>query len=137
MESQAKMIWDTLITISLVIIIVALIIEFFFHPDVHTLELLHTLDVIALSFLFVELVYDFYNAEDKKKFVTKEWLLILSFMPFGTVLRFSRILRLSKVLKIESIQSLVHATKITRVTRPVAQFLSKKEKQLEKMRERH
>lgn len=155
MESRAKMIWDTLITLSLIIIIIALIVEFFFHPDHHTLELIHTLDVIALSFLFVELVYDFHKAEDKKKFLMREWLLIISFLPFGTILRLTRVFKASRVVKllssvwarvaklfrleqagVKTAQSTVHATKITKALRPAAQFMDKRDKQLKKMRKR-
>lgn len=154
-----KMLWDTLISVSLAIIVIALIVEFFFHPGPQTLELIHTLDVIALSFLFTELVYDFYKAENKQKFVTKEWLLIISFLPFGTILRLTRIFRASRVIKflsrvwaritrvfraevvgVKGVQAAVHVSKVApkagKAIRPIAQFMDKREKQLKKMRKR-
>lgn len=155
MSNIPKLVWDSLISFSLVFIIISLIIEFFFHPEKQVLELLHTIDIFAVSFLLVELAYDFYKAEDKKKFVKKEWILILSFLPFGTIFRLGRIFRssrligymskiwgrLSKFLRIEKVgiktaQSAVHASKVGRITRPIAQIISKKNKQIERKRGR-
>ncbi|MCK4883384.1 MAG: hypothetical protein KAS30_00805, partial [Candidatus Diapherotrites archaeon] len=120
-----------------------------------TLKLIHNIDVFALSFLFVELAYDFYKAEDKKKFVTKEWLLILSFLPFGTIFRIGRIFKASRaakvlssvwarvlgLLKLESIglktaQSTVHISKASRIMRPIAEVLRKKDEKLRDLRKR-
>ncbi len=159
---MAKLLWDTLITMSLIVIIYALLAEFFFHPPEYELELLHNLEIVALSFLFVELAYDFYKAKDKKNFVRREWLLIISFLPFGTIFRLMRFVRASRVvqalssatgrlaraLRIESVgvksaQGAVHASKVGRflpklgrAIRPIAQFLSKKDKRLEEVRGR-
>ena len=155
MGNFAKNTWDLLLTLSLIFIILALILEFFFRPDKKTLELVHTIDIFALSFLFVELAYDFYKAEDKKKFVTKEWLLILSFLPFGTIFRLGRIFkgtraiktlsniwaRLAGLLKLESVgvktaQSTVHVTRASRILRPIAEILRKKDEKLSVLRKR-
>ncbi|MBU0662576.1 hypothetical protein KJ891_03865, partial [Candidatus Micrarchaeota archaeon] len=89
----AKVVWETLVTLSLIAIVILLIMEFFFHPDEKLLEKMHIVDIFALSFLFVELAYDFYRAEDKVKFVKKEWLLIISFLPFGMLLRVAQLFR--------------------------------------------
>jgi len=155
MSSWAKNLWDLLLTLSLIFIIVALVVEFFFHVDGKTLKLIHDIDVFALSFLFVELAYDFYRAEDKKKFVTKEWLLILSFLPFGTIFRIGRAFKASRVIKflsgtwagilrllrLESIglktaQSAVHISRTSRIMRPIAQILRKKDEKLSDLRKR-
>ncbi|PIN85535.1 MAG: hypothetical protein COV47_01635 [Candidatus Diapherotrites archaeon CG11_big_fil_rev_8_21_14_0_20_37_9] len=155
MVSWTKNIWDLLITLSLLIIVITLITEFFIHLDKDTMELLHTTEIFALSFLFMELAHDFYLAEDKKKFVAKEWLRIISFIPFATVFRFALFARTTKVmqflgslwlrvkvfLRIESVtaktgQSVVHASKATRIMRPVAQFFSKKEEYVENARKK-
>lgn len=153
--NYAKWLWDTLTGISLIVIIIALVIEFFFHPDKHTMEIVHMFDITALSFLFVELVNDFNHAENKRKFVTREWLLIISFLPLGTMIRAGRVFqgsravvfasriwgRLAELLRIEGVgvkttQSLIHASKIGRVLRPVAEILSLKNKQAEELRAR-
>lgn len=155
MGNIAKNLWDLLLTLSLIFIILALILEFFFHPDKKTLELIHTIDIFALSFLFVELVYDFHKAEDKKKFVTKEWLLILSFLPFGTVFRLGRIFKASRVVKflsgswarilrlvrlesvgVKTAQSTVHVARASRIMRPIAEILRKKDEKLSVLRKR-
>jgi hypothetical protein len=155
MGNWAKLLWDLLLTLSLIFIIVALIVEFFFHLDEKTLKLVHDIDIFALSFLFVELAYDFYKAEDKKKFVTKEWLLILSFLPFGTIFRIGRIFKASRVVKflsgawarilrlvrLESVglktaQSAVHVSKVSRVMRPIAEIFRRKDKKLSDLRKR-
>ncbi|MFH1239701.1 MAG: hypothetical protein V1672_00625 [Candidatus Diapherotrites archaeon] len=155
MSSWAKNLWDLVLLLSLIFIIVALVVEFFFHVDEKTLKLIHNIDVLALSFLFVELAYDFYRAEDKKKFVTKEWLLILSFLPFGTIFRIGRIFKASRVvtflssagtrivrlLRLESVglktaQSTVHISRASRIMRPIAQILRKKDEKLSELRKR-
>jgi len=140
----AKVVWETLVTLSLIAIIILLIIEFFFHPDEKLLEKMHIVDIFALSFLFVELAYDFYRAENKVKFVKKEWLLILSFLPFGMMLRVAQLFRSTRVIKllstvwarvatlfrfeqtsVKTAQSAVHATKVGRVIRPAAQVFGR------------
>lgn len=155
MSNWAKLLWDTLVTISLVVIVVALIIEFLMHPSPRTLEIVHAIDTVALVFLFVDLLHEFYLAEDKKNFVTREWLLIISFLPFGTIFRLGSIFRASRVVKavssvwasflklirlegvgVKAAQSAVHATKLSKLLRPVAQFMSKKDKQMQEMRGR-
>tara|TARA_Y100000310_G_scaffold345828_1_gene470719 strand:+ start:10389 stop:10940 length:552 start_codon:yes stop_codon:yes gene_type:complete len=155
MVNWAKNLWDLLLTLSLIFIIVALIAEFFFHLDEKTLKLIHDIDVFALSFLFVELAYDFHKAEDKKKFVTKEWLLILSFLPFGTIFRLGRVFKASRVVKfassawtrilrlirlesvgVKTAQSTVHASKVSRIMRPIAEIFRKKDEKLNDLRKK-
>ncbi|MBU0635925.1 hypothetical protein KKE06_02775 [Candidatus Micrarchaeota archaeon] len=145
MSNWAKNLWNLILTLSLIFIILALLIEFFFQVDEKTLWLIHIIDIFALSFLFMELVYDFYRVEDKKKFVTKEWLLILSFLPFGAIFRVGRVLKASRAVKflsgagtrilrflrLESIglkaaQSTVHISRASRILRPIAEILRKK-----------
>lgn len=147
----AKVVWETLVTLSLIAIVILLIMEFFFHPDEKLLEKMHIVDIFALSFLFVELAYDFYRAEDKVKFVKKEWLLIISFLPFGMLLRVAQLFRSTRVItllgglwarvavffrfeqtSVKTAQGAVHATKVGRVIRPVAQVFDRGGKAKEK-----
>lgn len=142
-----KSLWDFLVLVSIVVIIAALIIEFFFHPKKETLELIHKIDIIALAILFIDLAYLFYKAKDKKKFFKEEWLLIISFLPFASIFRLFRFLRATRVvqglssigsrilrfLRIEGLglkisQTIVHALKGIRFLRPIAQFFSRKKK---------
>lgn len=142
-----KGLWDFLVLVSIVVIVAALIIEFFFHPKKETLELIHKIDIIALVILFIDLAYLFYKAKDKKKFLQEEWLLIISFLPFASIFRFFRFLRATRIvqglssigsrilrfLRIEGLglkisQTIVHALKGIRFLRPIAQFFSRKKK---------
>ncbi len=146
-KNLLKSLWDFLILASIIFIIFALIIEFFFHPKKETLELIHKIDIIALAILFIDLAYLFYKAKDKKNFIKEEWLLIISFLPFGAIFRFFRFLRATRIfqgaasissrvlrlLRIEGIalkisQTLIHALKGIRFIRPIAQIFSRKKK---------
>ncbi len=146
MAHWLSFVWKALISFSILIIIITLFFEFFLHVSSENIELIRNAEIFALSFLFVELLYNFISADNKREFVKKEWLLILSFLPFGAIFRFLRVVKTTKVfvflsgiwlklvrfLKLESLsvktaQSVVHSTKAVKAVRPIAQIIKQKD----------
>jgi len=96
--------------------------------SVEFMDLTHTIDLVAILVLFADLLLQISRAEDKVCYVKENWLLILSFVPFGSSLRLLNFLKIIKTrgsVALKAIKIAGHASHITKLLRPIMQLFSR------------
>lgn len=138
MRKRLEWLWKAIALISLFVILAALLAELFLHLSEEQEQLLLTIELIALLILFLDLAIHFYRAKHKKKFLKENWLMVLSFLPFGSIFRIARGIRFfgtalagwfSKVFHL-----VTHSTKFARAYRAFAMWFSKSKEKKPKKR---
>ena len=122
-----------LVTLSILVLIATLIYEYavpFFSRPLTEAELhwLHDIELAAILVLAVEVGLAIYRAEDKKKYILENWLLIVSLIPFASsvrVLRFLRVVRVQGGTALKLIKIWIYGSRVIRFFRPVVFFFSK------------
>lgn len=92
--------FDLIILVLSMYVLVALVVDTFFHLPTEVSKMLNTIDnLICLVFLF-DFFRDFYLAEHKWKFLKWGWIDLLSSIPFVDVLRAGRLVRLFRLIRL-------------------------------------
>ncbi len=96
-KHKAEKSLDIFIAFCVVAAATIFVIELFFHPQETTLHTLHRLDAWLIGIFVADLGYTFVRVFDKRKFIRKNWLLILSFLP---IVRMAKMMELGRCLEV-------------------------------------
>ena len=97
MDFQGSKAWRVLVSLSLVFLIFAVIIELFMMEWVSAYVSVQNLEQFTLLFTFVlmaDIYFSFLKSTDKKVFLKKNALKILIILPWGTIFRALSFIRL-------------------------------------------
>ncbi|PLW80326.1 hypothetical protein C0585_03345 [Candidatus Woesearchaeota archaeon] len=98
MYERKKVIWETLILISVVLVITLLILEFFVDLTHYEGYILWFEGVIFGIFLS-DLIILYRRSKNYKDFLKKNWLDIIATIPLGQAFRLAKFIRFFKILK--------------------------------------
>ena len=121
--------WRAIVIASLLVILGTFLADLFIPLDEGQRKILEFLDLAAIVVLAVDLFVAYRKTKEKGKFLFRNWLLIISFIPFAS---FIRVLRYFKVIKAtlqggisKGIHVIGHVPRIARLYRVIVVGLSK------------
>lgn len=124
--------WKVIAILALFFILFTFLAEIFLHLEEGQRHLLELLDLVAIGVLVIDLGIHYSESKQKKGFVKRNWLLILSFLPFGSILRFVKTIKSFGTLianyASKGFHLLTHSTKFMRAYRLIAVWSNKGKK---------
>lgn len=98
----------------MIALLVVMLAEALFKVEGFNLKVLEFLELSALLVLFVDLAVNFSRAESKLKFIRKNWLEILLFMPFAFTFRALRVFEVFGAMGFEAMPFLMRTEVIVK-----------------------
>ncbi|MFH1470209.1 MAG: hypothetical protein ABIF01_00510 [Candidatus Micrarchaeota archaeon] len=94
--------WRATVALAMVSILAVFGLEIFYHPGKDALLALEFIELAALLVLFVDLAVNFSRAENKSKFIRKNWFELFLFVPFAVTFEAFRAFELFQVMGVEA-----------------------------------
>ncbi len=124
--------WKAIAIVALFAILITFLAEFFLHPTEEQRHWLEIIDLAAVAMLAVELIIHYVESKHKKHFFRKNWLLIVSFLPMGSLLRAMKAVKVfGKIIAnyaSKGFHLLTHSTKFMQAYRLIAVWSNKGKK---------
>ncbi len=106
--------WRLAVALAMLTILAVFLLEFFYHFEANSLRLLEFLELAALLVLFVDLAVNFSRAENKAKFMRKNWFELLLFVPFAFTFSALRAFEVFEVMGFEAMPFLMRTRVLVR-----------------------
>ena len=129
-------IWKNLTIAALFAILFTLAIDLFVPLGEETASAIQAIDFAAIIVLFIDFAWNLAKAKNWLYYLKKNWLLGLSFLPFGASIRLASRLNAFKALLSrgeqagKAVKIAAHSTRLMRIIRPLIIFTQNLEKKV-------